>query len=86
MEPIKSRYGVYKDISKSPYEFVTPYGDTYKFRSQKKQEIYTRDIHKEIDRVSKFVDRRGLDRYIPNEIIQLLYRSTYRALYDHVEG
>lgn len=81
-----SRYGVYRDLNKSPYEYVSPYGDLFKFRSQKKLDIYTRDIQKEIEKVKKFVNRRGLERYLPDEIIQLLYRSTYKALYDHVEG
>lgn len=83
---IVSRYGVYRDLEKSPYEYVTPYGDLFKFRSQKKLEIYTRDIQSEIEKVSKFVGRMDLDQYLPGEIIQLLYRSTYRALYDRVEG
>ena len=85
-EGVVSRYGVYRDLEKSPYRYESPYGDIFKFRSQKKLDIYTRDIQKEIDRVSKFVSRMDLDSYIPNEIIQLLYRSTYKALYDHVEG
>lgn len=85
-EGVVSRYGVYRDLSKSPYEYKNPYGDCFKFRSQKKLDIYTRDIQKEIDRVSKFVDRLDLDDHIPKEIIQLLYRATYQALYDHVEG
>ena len=85
-EGVVSRYGVYRDLEKSPYEYVSPYGDIFKFRSQKKLDIYTRDIQKEIDKVSKFVSRRDLDSYLPKEIIQLLYRSTYKALYDHVEG
>ena len=85
-EGVVSRYGVYRDLEKSPYRYESPYGDIFKFRSQKKLDIYTRDIQKEIDKVRKFVSRMGLDSYIPKEIIQLLYRSTYKALYDHVEG
>lgn len=85
-EGVVSRYGVYRDLEKSPYRYESPYGDIFKFRSQKKLDIYTRDIQKEIDRVSKFVGRMDLDRHLPKEIIQLLYRSTYKALYDHVEG
>lgn len=85
-EGVVSRYGVYRDLNQSPYEYVSPYGDLFKFRSQKKLDIYTRDIQKEIDRVSKFVGRMDLDKHLPGEIIQLLYRSTYKALYDHVEG
>ena len=83
---VVSRYGVYRDLEKSPYGFQSPYGDIFKFRSQKKLDIYTRDIEKEIDRVSKFVDHLLLNNYLPGEIIQLIYRATYRALYDHVEG
>lgn len=85
-EGVVSRYGVYRDLEKSPYGYTSPYGDVFKFRSQKKLDIYTRDIQKEIDRVRKCVDRLDLDDYIPKEIIQLLYRATYQALYDHVEG
>ncbi len=85
-EGVVSRYGVYRDLEKSPYRYDSPYGDLFKFRSQKKLDIYTRDIETEIDRVRKFVNRRDLERYLPDEIIQLLYRATYRALYDHVEG
>jgi hypothetical protein len=86
MDPIKSRYGVYRDLEKSPYEFTNPYGDTFKFRSQKKLEIYQREIEKEVERVGKFLGRLGLESYIPSEIVGMLYRRTYRALYDHVEG
>ena len=81
-----SRYGVYRDLSQSPYVYTSPYGDCFKFRSQKKLEIYTRDIKKEIERVEKFVSRRDLDSYLPGEIIQLLYRATYQALYGVIEG
>lgn len=81
-----TRRGVYKDLSLSPYEYVSPYGDIFKFSSQKKLEIYTRDVPKEIERVSKCVGRLGLDSYIPAEIVQIMYRYTYKAFYDSVEG
>ena len=81
-----SRYGVYRDLNLSPYEYVSPYGDIFKFRSQKKLDIYARDIQKEIDRVSKCLGRLGLENYIPKEIVSLIYRQTYKAFYDQVEG
>lgn len=81
-----SRRGVYKDLNLSPYEFTSPYGDIFKFSSAKKLEIYTRDIPKEIERVSKCVGRLSLESYVPGEIIQILYRYTYKAFYDRVEG
>jgi len=85
-EGVVSRYGVYRDLSQSPYEYVSTYGDSFKFRSQKKLEIYARDIQKEIERVSKCVSRLDLDDYLPREIIHLLYRYTYVAFYNRIEG
>lgn len=84
MSEIISRRGVYRDLSQSPYEYQSPYGDLFKFPSEKKLEMYTRDIQSELDRVSKFLDRLHLGDTIPAEIIQLLYRSTYKALYRKV--
>lgn len=87
MEETKvSRRGVYKDLSLSPYVYESPYGDIFKFRSQKKLDIYRRDIVKEVERVSKFIERLGLVDYLPGEIVQMLYRYTYRAFYRKQEG
>lgn len=85
-EPIKSRRGVYYDLTKSPYEYETPYGDLFKFSSAKKLEIYQRDIDKEIERVSKLIARHDLVEFIPEEIKHLLYRSMYRSFYRSIEG
>lgn len=83
-KPVVSRYGVYRDLSQSPYEYHSPYGDIFKFPSEKKLEIYTRDIQNELDRITKAVHRLHLEDYLPGEIIQLLYRSTFKALYRKV--
>lgn len=83
-EGVVSRYGVYRDLNQSPYEYHTPYGDLFKFPSQKKLEIYARDIQKEIDRVNKMLERLQLADELPDEIIQLLYRATFKALYNKV--
>ena len=85
-EPIKSRRGVYYDLTKSPYEYQTPYGDLFKFSSAKKLEIYARDIHKELGRVDNLISRHGLGGLIPEEIKQLIYRSMYQAFYRKIEG
>lgn len=81
-----TRRGVYKDLNMSPYEYVSPYGDCFKFPSQKKLEIYTRDVPKEIERVTKFVSRLDLEYHVPREIVQMLYRYTYKAFYHKNEG
>lgn len=83
--PKRSRRGVYYDLTVSPYEVQTPYGDSFKFSSKKKMEIYTRDVVKEIDRLDTLLDRHGLRSYIPVEIIDLVKRSVYRSFYKHVE-
>lgn len=85
-EPIKTARGVYLDLTKSPYEYQTPYGDLFKFSSAKKLEIYTRDIVKEIARLEKLVERHGMGDFLPDEIIQLLTRAVYRAFYRKTEG
>lgn len=79
-----SRRGVYRDLSLSPYEYVSPYGDLFKFPSQKKLEVYARDVDKELERMTKQIERLHLEEYLPHEIIRLLYRSTYRAFYRKV--
>lgn len=83
-EKVVSRYGVYRDLSQSPYEYESPYGDLFKFPSFKKLEMYARDIQPELDRVKKCIERLHLEDYLPGEIVQLMYRSTYRALYRKI--
>lgn len=81
----RSRRGVYYDLTDSPYEFRTPYGELFKFSSQKKLDIYTRDVVKEIDRVDKLFDRNGLKKYVPVELIDMIKRLVYQAFYNSVE-
>ena len=86
MDVKKSRRGVYYDLNESPYEFTTPYGDSFKFRSKKKLEIYTRDVPKELTRLEGIIDRHDLRSFIPDEIVHLLRRSVYQAFYEKIEG
>lgn len=81
-----SRRGVYYDLSISPYEYNTPYGDVFKFSSQKKLEIYTRDIVKEVERMEKVIERFDLANFLPFEIITLIFKSVYRSFYRKIEG
>lgn len=81
----KSRRGVYYDLTESPYEYNSPYGDLFKFSSQKKLDIYRRDIFKELKRVDDLIDRHDLRGYVPEEIIELVRRAVYRAFYKRVE-
>lgn len=83
---IVSRRGVYRDLSVSPYEYQTPYGDIFKFSSRKKLDIYTRDIEKEVERVNKVLQRNELKDKLPPEIVTLIMRCCYSCFYDVVEG
>ena len=82
----RSRRGVYYDLTISPYEYKSPYGDIFKFKSKKKLEIYTRDLPKELERLDKFFSRNNLEKLIPHEIINLIRRAVYRSLYKKIEG
>ena len=82
----RSRRGVYYDLSISPYEYKSPYGDIFKFSSKKKQEIYCRDIVKEINRLECLIDRNDLKDFLPEEIQHLLKRTVYQSFYRKVEG
>ena len=81
-----TRRGVYKNLSLSPYGYQTPYGDTFKFSSKKRLEMYTRDIGGELAKLEKLVQRHQMEDFLPEEILQLLRRSVYRSFYRQIEG
>lgn len=81
----RSRRGVYYDLNISPYGFNSPYGDSFKFSSEKKLEIFTRDIPKELKRVDDLLARHDLKEYVPDEIVDLIKRAVYRSFYKRVE-
>ena len=74
--PVKSRRGVYYDLSKSPYEFVSSYGEIYKFSSRKKLEMYTREYDVRMAKIYKHIACIGVLTNInvdinPNSIFSL---------------
>lgn len=85
-EPIKTRRGVYLDLTQSPYEYRTPYGDLFKFSSAKKLEIYSRDVVKELDRINATLNRNQLSTLLPREICSFINRMVYKAFYRKIEG
>lgn len=86
MGGVKSRRGVYYDLSKSPYEYKTPYGDLFKFSSAKKLQMYTRDIPGELDRFYKLIERHEMGGFLPDDVVNLIVKSIYRAFYHKIEG
>lgn len=80
-----SRRGVYYDLSLSPYSFTNGYGDIFKFSSEKKLEIYTRDVPKEVERLHKLIERHNLKNFIPEEIVVILERGIYNSFHSKIE-
>lgn len=81
-----TRRGVYKDLSLSPYEYKSPYGDIFKFSSAKRLEMYERDLPKEVEKLEKLLARNDMRKWLPPEIIQLLTNTVYRSFYQKIEG
>lgn len=78
--------GVYYDLTISPYEYITPYGDIFKFPSKKKLEIYSRDISKELTRLESILKRNEMMDFLPDEVIEMLIKVVYRSFYNKVVG
>lgn len=85
MSDVRSRRGVYYDLDKSPYGYKSPYGDLFKFSSQKKLEMYTRDIEKELEKTNAFFERYSLHDHLPEEILEMVRRRVYLALYARMK-
>lgn len=85
-ERIVSQRGVFRDLSLSPYEYKNSYGDSFKFPSAKKLEIYEREIAKEEVRLDRFFERNGLSNKLPIDVLYLIYQSAHQALYEKVIG
>jgi hypothetical protein len=86
--PIKSQRGVYYDLKYSPYEYETSYGEIFKFSSAKKLEIYTRELPKRIDTVTKNINKIHLltDYLIVHpEEQSKIYAKIEKKLYKEVE-
>lgn len=81
-----SARGVYYDLSLSPYVVTTAYGDTFRFSSRKKMEIFQRDLPGELNKLERLLERNRMGDFLPVEIVALLGRSVSKAFYNRVEG
>ena len=83
-EPTKSRRGYYYDLTESPYEYKTPYGDLFKFPSSKQLEIYSRNVQKEVEKIDKVFDRVGCRSLLSAATLRAVYRAVYRSFYKRM--
>lgn len=80
MEDAKvSRRGVYYDLTISPYEVCSPCGDIFKFPSQKKLDMYRRDVQKEAAMAARALRRWGFES-LPAEIEAAVYSTVYKRI------
>lgn len=83
-EPKKSRRGYYYDLTESPYEYLSPYGDLFKFPSAKQLDVYCRNVEKEVEKIDKVFDRVGCKPFLHGNTMQAVYRSVYRSFYSRM--
>ncbi len=85
-EETVSRRGVYYDLNKSPYEYLTPYGGLFKFRSKKRLSMYIREIEKETMRADAFLFRNNMCEFVSEPALKAIYKAVYLAVYRKIEG
>jgi len=81
-EAKKSRRGYYYDLNESPYEYLSPYGDLFKFPSAKQLEMYSRNVQKEVEKIDKVFDRVGCVNFLHRNTLHAVRRSVYRSFYS----
>lgn len=86
MDDVKiSRRGVYYDLNVSPWEFKSPYGDIFKFRSENKLNVYRRNVPERIDRLHRFIAKNDLADFMTDALIREMETAVYRSFYRYVE-
>lgn len=81
----RSRRGVYYDLNMSPWEYQTPHGDIFKFRSENKMKVYARNVPERIDRLHAWIERNNLTEFITDELLKDMESAVYRSFYKYVE-
>lgn len=82
--PIKSIKGYYYDLSKSPYVWESPYGDTYKLPSQKRLEMMGKRSEIALHRLEKLLDAHNLREIMPEELRVLLAKYVILAVHAEI--
>lgn len=82
--PVMSAKGYYYDLEKSPYVYVSPYGDSYKLPSRKRLEMMHKYVTDELARIDRFLEKRNISEHIPDEIKVLLKKYTIQAIHEEI--
>lgn len=76
--------GYYYNLDKSPYEWVSPYGDTYKMPSKKRLEMIEKQAPVALRRLDKLLEAHNLRDVMPRDLVTLLGRYVVQAVYDNI--
>ena len=90
MSEIKSRdvseRGFYYNLERSPYEWKSPYGDSYKLPSAKRLEMMESRSRIAINQVDKLLEKNNLINNVPPEFVAKLHRYMIEAVYRQIVG
>lgn len=81
-----SERGFYYNLEKSPYEWKSPYGDSYKLPSAKRLEMMESRSRIAIAQMDKLIDKYNLSYSIPPEFVAKLHRYMIEAVYRQIVG
>ena len=82
--PEKSVRGYFYDLNKSPYEWVSPYGDTFKLPSRKRLEMMEKQVPEALHRLDKLLRAYNLREIIPDDLARLLAKYVIEAVYANI--
>lgn len=86
-KPYVSARGVYYDLEHSPYRYTSPSGECFVFSSQKKLEIYAREVEtlkEKIEKViAKYTDVLGEDWALITKSHTML--KVYKYVYNNMK-
>ena len=81
-----SERGYYYNLEKSPYEWKSPYGDSYKLPSAKRLEMMETRAQAARNQVNKLLERHKLIESLPPDFVEKLHRYMIEAVYRQIVG
>ena len=84
--PDVSAKGFYYNLSKSPYAWVSPYGDYFKLPSAKRVEMMDKRAREALGRLEKLLESYELKTVLPNDLALQLGKYIVQAVYEGIVG
>lgn len=82
--PDVSAKGYYYNLEKSPYVWISPYGDSYKLPSRKRVEMIEKQVPEALSRLDKLLEKYELRDSLPPDLVTLLGRYLVNAVYNRI--